>query len=66
MSCQTATRDNFYRALYHDEIENVNYTHLCWDKAKSQMALTHSSKPSLSSVYTKYRIKNKVLCEPYP
>ena len=29
------------------------------------MALTAASKPSLSSVYTKYRIKNKVLCEPY-
>lgn len=65
MACQTATRDQFLRALYSDEIENVNYTHLCWDKAKSQMALTATSKPSLSVCYTKYRISQKVLCEPH-
>ena len=62
---QTCQREEFLKALYENQIPTASYNQLNWNKHKSQMALTSVTKPALSTVYTKFRIRDKIVCEPY-
>ena len=62
---QDNNKELYLRALYNNEIPEISYSLLNWNKKASQMALTAVTKPLLSIVYTKFRIRNTVICEPY-
>ena len=62
---QDCQREHYLKALYQNEIPTASYSLLNWNKAASQMALTAMKKPALSIVYTKFRVRNTVICEPY-
>lgn len=62
---QNCRREEFLEALYNDRIPVASYNQLNWNKHKSQMAVTPVTKPALSIVYTKFRVRQKIICQPY-
>ena len=62
---QTADRDDFLDALYEGETRQIQYNLLNYDKKYSTICLKTIEKPALNPIYTKMKLKNRVLCEPY-
>ena len=64
-SHQVCQREEFLEALYSNTIPLASYNQLNWNKFRSKMAITAVTKPALSVIYTKFRVRDKVICEPY-
>lgn len=63
---QVADRDDFLGALYvDDKAQKIQYNLLNYDKKYSTICLKTIEKPALNPIYTKMKLKNRVLCEPY-
>ena len=62
---QTAGLDAFKLALYEDVIPSVDMASLRFNKSNTSMAVYKLQKPSLNIIYTKFYVKDRVICLPY-
>lgn len=60
-----SSKEEYLKALYENSVNNVNYNVLNFQKQHTCICLKSTTKPALNPIYTKMRLRNKVICTPH-